>query len=75
MMVFIKIFSIAILFTNFLFAEEINNFSKKIDIYNINSLSFNALDFDNKFLSEEEYSNFIKDHIFHLEILFSDLKL
>jgi len=42
MMIFIKIFSITILFTNFLFAEEINNFSKKIDIYNINSLSFNA---------------------------------
>ncbi len=64
MMMFFKIFSIIILFTNLLFAQQISDFSKKIDIYNINSLSFNALDFDNKFLSEEEYSNFIKDHIF-----------
>ena len=64
MMIFFKIFSIIILFTNLLFAQQISDFSKKIDIYNINSLSFNALDFDNKFLSEEEYSNFIKDHIF-----------
>jgi len=56
----IKFMSIFVLMTFGSFAN-----TEKIDtFYNIQSISFSSIDYNKEFLADEEYSTFIKDHIF-----------
>jgi len=55
----IKIFC---LFQVIFFSSIVN--STEIDVKNLSSISFNSLPVDEKSLSEEEYVDFIRNHIF-----------
>ena len=52
------------LFVLFLFATQKELLSLQVDNFNINISSFSSTQFTEKDISEEDYTDFIKDHIF-----------